>query len=180
MTRSRDVADTQDNLGGAVAPFVAGKNKAINADFGIWQRGTSINLGYGLTRCSDKWYVNSDSSLTGTSSRQAFTPGSAPSSGYEFAYFMRQNITAVSGGTFIVIAGQDIEDVRTFAGQTITVSFWAKADTTRTYGVSYQQQFGTGGSSSVYGGAVNVTVGTSWARYSVNIEIGRASCRERV
>ena len=171
MTRSRDVADTQDNLGGAVAPYVAGKNKIINGAMDIWQRGTSIALGNGLVRGADRWYTNSDSGLSGTTSRQAFTAGAAPSSGYEFAYFMRQNITGVSGGSFIVIAGQDIEDVRTFAGQTITVSFWAKADTTRTYGVSYQQQFGTGGSSPVYGPSVNVTLSTSWARYSVNINV---------
>jgi hypothetical protein len=37
MTRSRDVADTQDNLGGAVAPYVAGKNKIINGDFFVNQ-----------------------------------------------------------------------------------------------------------------------------------------------
>jgi hypothetical protein len=148
-----------------------GKNKILNGDFNIWQRGTSINLGYGASRSADRWYVNSDSSLTGTSSRQAFTAGSAPSAGYEFAYFMRQNITAVSGGSFIAIVCQDIEDVRTFAGQTVTASFWAKADTTRTYNISYQQQFGTGGSSPVYGGTTSISVGTSWARYTVNIAI---------
>ena len=30
MSRARDVADIQYNLGGAVPPFVAGKNKIIN------------------------------------------------------------------------------------------------------------------------------------------------------
>ncbi len=35
MSRSRNVADTQDNNGGAVPPFAAGKNKIINGDFNI-------------------------------------------------------------------------------------------------------------------------------------------------
>ena len=169
MSRAQLTSTVEQNTGGAVSPYVAGKNKIINGDFNVWQRGISLNLGYGLTRCSDKWYTNSDSSLTGTSSRQPFTAGSAPVAGYEFAYFMHQNITGVSGGSFIVIAGQDIEDVRTLAGQTATFSFWAKADTTRTYSVGFQQQFGTGGSSPVYGTGVNVIVGTTWARYTANI-----------
>jgi len=45
MTRARDVADTQDNTGGAVAPVVSGKNFAINGGFDIAQRGTSFTIG---------------------------------------------------------------------------------------------------------------------------------------
>jgi len=107
------------------------------------------------------------SSLTGTSSRQTFTAGSAPSAGYEFAYFMRQNITAVSGGSFIVIAGQDIEDVRTFAGQQIIFSFWMKADSARALtNATYGQNFGSGGSGTVESTFTLSTTSltTSWQR----------------
>jgi hypothetical protein len=44
VTRARDVADTQDNLGGAVPPFVAGKNAIINGDMRVSQRGTSFTI----------------------------------------------------------------------------------------------------------------------------------------
>ena len=67
-----------------------------------------------------------------------------------------------------------MESVRTFAGQTTTYSFWAKANTgtpkVAIFGVQY---FGTAGSPSAtvtadYG---TVTLSTSWARYSVTCAI---------
>jgi len=144
--------------------FMAGKNKMLNGAMDIWQRGTSTAIAYGLSRSgADRFYTNSDSSLTGTSSQQAFTAGTAPVAGYEGTYFLRQNITATSGGTFIVVVGQDIENVRTLAGQTATLSFWAKADASRTYSLSAQQNFGSGGSSATYT-STTFTIGTTWSR----------------
>jgi hypothetical protein len=47
------------------------------------------------------------------------------------------------------------------------VSFWAKADSSRTITSSIQQVFGTGGSSEVAGLASgNINITTSWTRYS--------------
>lgn len=166
MTRSRDVADTQDNLGGAVAPFVAGKNKIINGDFGIWQRGTSFT-GAGSIYCADRFRVYLQSTVT--ASRQTFAPGTAPVAGYEGTYFLRIARTATSATDYLT---QKIEDVRAFAGQRVTLSFWAKADTATTISLLYaEQNFGTGGS---LGTATNFTapsITTSWARYSTTITI---------
>ena len=173
MTRSRDVADTQDNVGGAVAPFVAGKNKIINGDFGIWQRGTSFTIAAnGYT--ADRWYWDLTTAIpTGTISRQSFTAGSAPDSGYESTYFFRTNITAHNNCP-VFSQEQKIEDVRTFAGQTVTVSFWAKADASTTLDVSLNQKFGTGGSATVtLTATVNLT--TSWQRLTFTTTLGSMS-----
>ncbi len=152
MTRSRDVADTQDNLGGAVAPFVAGKNKIINGDFGIWQRGTSFSAN-GYT--ADRWSCNF-SGATGTVSQQTFTPGTAPVAGYEGQFFLRLATTVADDNSRIE---QKIENVRTFAGQTVTVSLWAKADSARTITLNPYQSFGSGGSAdvSITGQTISVT-----------------------
>jgi hypothetical protein len=55
MTRNRDVADTQDNLGGAVSPLVAGKNKLINGNLDIWARGTSFTTINAGVYNADRW-----------------------------------------------------------------------------------------------------------------------------
>ena len=153
--------------------FFAGKNKIINGDFGIWQRGTSFSpAANSSTYTADRFAVNRDGSgATVTVSQQTFTPGTAPVSGYEGAYYFRYAQTvAGTGGTYLNFCAQFIEDVRTFAGQTITISFWAKADSARTIAVGYNQLFGTGGSTNVYASS-NVTLSTSWVRYSVTLAV---------
>jgi hypothetical protein len=160
MTRARDLADTQDNLGGAVPPFVAGKNKIINGNFGIWQRGTtSTSTGYFT---ADRWYCATDA--TATYSQQAFTPGAAPVAGYEGQYFMR--LAKNSGGSYVDMR-QYVEDVRTLAGQTLTLSFWAKCGSgTESLEPYYSQDFGSGGSGGVSNSVTAQTITSSWARYS--------------
>jgi hypothetical protein len=142
------------------ANFAAGKNKIINGDFGIWQRGTSFTAAADYT--ADRWVGGSDATIT--FSRQAFTPGTAPVAGYEGSFFIRQAKSA--GGGFTDIR-QRIEDVRTFAGQTVTLSFWAKvASGTASIEPYYVQNFGSGGSGGVAAAVTAQTINTSWARYS--------------
>lgn len=171
MTRSRDTANTQDNLGGAVAPFVAGKNKIINGDFGIWQRGTSFAISANAAYGPDRFFCDSGS-LNYTFSQQTFTPGTAPVAGYEGKYFLRAAATSGSGGYPKIY--QKIEDVRTFAGQTVTFSFWIKASgaTSAPYFQAIQY-FGTGGSPSAntYSTIQGISVTTSWQRVSYTITL---------
>jgi hypothetical protein len=169
MTRSRDVADTQDNSGGAVAPFVAGKNKIINGDFAINQRGfssASNTAGFKF----DRWDVSSFNSGTITDSSQTFTPGTAPVTGYEGSTYYRVVTNTGAGNGNYYFLRQKIEDVRTLANQTATISFWAKSGSgTPKIAVELTQAFGSGGSPST---AVNtyinqVTLSTSWTRYTL-------------
>lgn len=166
MTRSRDIADTQENLGGPVTPFIAGKNKIINGDFGIWQRGTTFTgIGNSIYN-TDRWYTETGG--TATITRQAFTPGTAPVAGYEGQYFL-QYATATTNGTHGI--DQAIEDVRTFAGQTVTVSAWMKANAATTITVLLSQFFGSGGSGQVDAGSTTWTLGTSWQRYTWTVAV---------
>jgi hypothetical protein len=147
--------------------FYAGKNKIINGDFGIWQRGTSFtSTGYTADR-----FTYTQNGSTCTVSQQTFTPGTAPVAGYEGQYFARSAVTSVAGASNYVWFRQLIENVRVFANQTITISFWAKADGAKPISIEWEQNFGSGGSASVQTFVAKPTLTTSWARYSYTIAV---------
>ncbi len=140
----------------------AGKNKIINGDFGIWQRGTSFNAAT-LFYTADRWQGYSYSGASQTVSQQSFTAGAAPVSGYEAQYFLRA--TATNTGINIE---QRIEDVRTFAGQPVTLSYWAKSNSAQTITAYVNQNFGSGGSSQVTAITGSQAITTSWTRYTLS------------
>jgi hypothetical protein len=146
------------------ADFAAGKNKIINGDMGIWQRGTSFTPNINVaTYCADRFGNSWSGTGTTTFSQQTFSPGTAPVAGYEGQYFLR---AATSSGATYVQMNQPIEDVRTFAGQTVTLSFWAKSSSTFTTRPIIRQSFGSGGSGNVDANLTDTTFTTSWTRYS--------------
>jgi hypothetical protein len=164
MTKARSSADF------AAGGFFAGKNKIINGDMEVWQRGSSTTLtnntfGFGPDRF--RAYVTF-SAGTASFARQTFTPGAAPVAGYEGEYFAR--ITCGSTTTYTEVS-QRIEDVRTFAGQTATVSFWAKASASLVFTPYLIQSFGSGGSGDVLIAASNITLTTSWVRYTATVSV---------
>ena len=168
MSRAQLTSTVEQNTGGAVSPYVAGKNKVINGDFGIWQRGTSFTATN--IYCADRFRNDYDGSGTRTTTQQSFTPGSAPVSGYEAQYYLQVVQAATSGQTYSSNSYRG-EDVRTYAGQTVTISFWAKADAARQIGVDTIQFFGSGGSANVSTTIQYVTLSTSWTRYALTFSI---------
>jgi hypothetical protein len=164
------VSFDQANFGGG--QFAAAKNKIMNADFSVNQK-NSTSTTTSNTWLLDRWRTIYTGGTT-TYSVQTFTPGSAPVAGYESKSFYRMVTTGQSATTDFVRLQQNIESVRTFAGQNTTVSFWAKADTgTPKVAIFALQAFGAGGSPSAAVSilAGTVTLSTSWARYSVNIAV---------
>jgi hypothetical protein len=151
----------------------AGKNKIVNGDFGIWQRGTSFSNPSSSAYTGDRWQVSHNGTgATRTISQQTFTPGTAPVAGYEANFFYRYALTVVGTGNTYQLIQQPIEDVRTFAGQTVTLSFWAKAGSSATIQTDFDQYFGSGGSSDVYSAQASHSVTTSWTRFSQTVTLG--------
>jgi hypothetical protein len=147
--------------------FAAGKNKIINGDFGIWQRGTSFTNPSSGSYNVDRWRLYRDGSGTLIISQQAFTPGTAPVAGYEGTFFYRINQSVAGSGATVNAHQNVIEDVRTFAGQTVTLSYWAKAAATTSLEITADQGFGDSGSPTVSTTVVaSQSITTSWVRYS--------------
>ena len=166
-----DLAGTVNLLTSAYES-AAGVNKIINGDFRFNQRGftsTTTSGTYGFDR-----FLLSTSDGTVTYTPQTFTAGAAPVAGYEGTNFAQIVTTGQTLTTANANLQQRIESVKTFAGQTITVSFWAKANTgTPNVVVNLAQFFGSTGSPSATvetAGTVQA-ITTSWARYSFTIAV---------
>lgn len=174
LTASADELNTLDGFTGTTdnlnaTQFLTGRNAIINGNFDHWQRGTSFSAQqYG----ADRW-VNAPSGSSMTQSRQSFTLGQTDVPN-EPKYFCRNTVTSSAGAANFAILNTKIEDVRTFAGQTCTFSFWAKADASKNIAVEFLQFFGTGGSPSSAVTALGVTtcsLTTSWQKFTVTVSL---------
>jgi hypothetical protein len=169
-------AGNMNDLSGTVnllesAQYAAGKNKIINGDFGVNQRNfTSVTTN--TTFIFDRFQTRIAGDGTATFTPQVFTPGAAPQAGYEATNFLQIVTASQTSSAVTTQLRQYIEDVRTFAGQTATISFWAKAASgTPKVSVSLLQAFGFNGSIPVGTAVTGITLTTSFARYSVTIAV---------
>jgi hypothetical protein len=108
--------------------FAAGKNKIINGDFNIWQRGTSFTSSIVNEYSVDRWRTEGNS-LSTVISRQSFTSGQTDVPNNP-VYFCRVTTnSSISSGQYWAFM-QRIEapsDMFAEASTTLTLSFWAKS-----------------------------------------------------
>jgi len=160
--------------------FAAGKNKVINGDFGIWQRGTSVAIPANNVQTfqADRFWAQHNGTTNGTCtySRQAFTAGQTDVPNNPL-YFARITNTTLGSSQTQTEFGQSIEDVTTFAGQTATFSFYVKASGTFTLTGFAWQNFGSGGSGGVFTTLTlsTSTTTTSWQRITATLTVPSVS-----
>jgi hypothetical protein len=168
MTRARDTANTQENIGGSVAPFVAGKNKVINGDFAVNQRNFTSYTTVADVYNYDRFVSTTNGDGTVTFSPQVNTSGNVPGTPYQMRNFLRCVTTGQTTVNARAAVGQRIEGIETLAGQTATISFWAKA-ATGTPKIAFE--FLQRGDATVNTYAGQVTINTSWTRYSISFAV---------
>jgi hypothetical protein len=146
------------------------RNRIINGNFDIWQRGTSSSsTGY---QTADRFrYSDNGTSITIAQSQQTFTIGQTDVPGEPTYFYRIAKTVAGSSGTFTAIE-QGIEDVRTLAGQTATISFYAKTTSgTVSCSVYLAQYFGSGGSSNVNTSSTSLTLTTTWQKFTATVSV---------
>jgi hypothetical protein len=169
---SANIADgtitTDDILASDVKNLKSGrKNLIINGGFDVWQRGTS-GFSSNDTYTADRWKLNL-SGGTGSIAQSAFTVGQADVPNNP-KYYLDLDITAGNDNTGI---NHRIEDVASCAGQTVTVSFYAKGANPGG-GVTYVhlgQNFGSGGSATVDTTAQSFTLTGTWQRFTFQFDV---------
>ena len=168
MTKARDLADLGgvttrlDELGNSDGAL-SNRNLIINGAMQVAQRGTSFTSTSGYTL--DRWRVETGASGAVAVTQEAFTLGQTDVPD-EPKNYMRVTLTGLPTDPKII---QHVEGVRTLAGQTCTLSFWAKADSAKTIseGGFFTQNFGSGGSSNVNTNIGAWSVTTSWQKITI-------------
>lgn len=174
---------TDDKIGNNVlTPFVSSinngplagfRNAVINGNFDVWQRGISF-IGIANNAFSaDRWAVTYNGGGSRTISQLEFPTGQTDVP-FEPTYYLRFNQSVAGSGATTNQIRQRIEDVRTFAGQTVTLSFYAKAGSSITMpSINIVQNFGGGlGSTPVTTNvASSISVGTIWTKYSYTFAV---------
>jgi len=153
-------------------------NVIINGGMDIWQRGTSFT-GTTTAYGADRWrcYRNTTGS---TFSRQA-----SSLTGIQYAQRLQRDVSTTATNSISAIYTAESADSYRFAGQTITLSFYARAGSNfsaASSAMNVNMQTGTGSDQS-YGsftGGVNAisttqVITTSWVRYSFN-----ATCQSTI
>lgn len=144
-------------------------NAIINGMFDVWQWYTSSDLEGWVT--ADNWINTLAGTSTQTLSREAFVVGQMEVPGNP-QYFQRAEAVGMGALDDLTRFGNYIESVRTYAGQRVTVSFWARrssgAGNIRVY---LNQFFGSGGSPTVQNGPYTAVLTTDWAPFSIIIQL---------
>lgn len=167
---SNNISGVASVNGGQLGGF---KNLLVNGNFSVSQRGTSFTTDNVYT--IDRWYSGDGTggSPARTLSQETFTLGQTDVPGAY--YYLRHNQTGAStnGNASLV---HKVEDVTRFDGQTVTFSFYAKADAAMDVEFRFTQDFGTGGSPSADVSLFEtVTIGTTWQRYTITKTLGSLS-----
>jgi hypothetical protein len=151
-----------------------GRNRLHNPLFNNAQRGAGPWTATGYTL--DRWVVGITTD-SASWTQVSLSDADRTAIGDESAAVAFQNVFtgSSSAGAYNQLV-QRTENVRLLAGKTVTVSFWAKANSgTPSLGINILQGFGTGGSPSTAVRALatgnSVTLSTTWTRYTSTIAI---------
>jgi hypothetical protein len=156
--------------GVSVNENIAGKNFVINGGMDIWQRGTSFALTTYNVYTADRWSCGNGSGITISQVSSGLT-------GFQYAMRAQRN-SGVGAVTSINLFNMfETKNSIPLAGQTISLSFWARAGANFSgtgYNIHPQVQTGTGTDQNAWGGWTgsaysidsSTSLTTSWQKFT--------------
>ena len=153
-----------------------GRNLLHNPLFQVAQRGVGPFTASG-SYLADRWQLWMGTDTASISIVLATDASRAQVGDEAQVLFLNNAFAGAAGAGNTVLVQQAIEGVRRLAGKTVTLSFFAYGSLTQKFGMSLDQNFGTGGSPSatVTGTGQAVTLSSTWARYSMTFAVPSAS-----
>ena len=156
--------------------FTSAYNYAFTGDFSIWQRNTGKTSQYttaGSVYFADNWIRRHESIPGGSSQyieRKQFSVTDTDVEGNPQNYLRTKCVAATDpvGASYSV--GYVIDDIETFNGSNITVSFYAKCSDT-SYGANVYFARHSNGSIVDYDEIGSISLGTSWAKYTLTYDV---------
>lgn len=158
------------------------RNRLINGNFDIWQRGTSFTnpASAAASYCADRWQAYRSALATGIS---VFQAGSI-AAGSRYGLQLVRAASDTNTQSMFVSTSFETIDVIKLQGQQITVSWLAVANAAGAFNgasLGFQATYGTGtdgnlatgftGQTTVPGSAKSVVLSTSATRYSVTCTV---------
>ena len=161
----------------------AGKNAVINGAFDIWQRGTSFSIGSpSVSYTADRFGQTSSGTV-------AFTQSQVASGLTGFRYALRNQRNSGQTSTSGMYLGHNLETSESlrFAGQTVTLSFYARAGanySAASNALNVYLAYGTGTDQNILSAALtgqtaivnsSATLSTSWQRFSFTAAVSSSA-----
>ncbi len=145
------------------------RNKIINGNFDLWQRGTSNVVGAAQNFVADRWY----SYVVGTTitqARQSFALGQTEVPGNP-KYYNRITVNSVAGAGNQGTYTQIIEGVDTLSGGPAMLTFHMRADVAKNIAVEFAQIFDAGSPDVLGIGVTTCALTTAWKKFRVPVTL---------
>ena len=180
MTRSRDLSNDQANLGGAVAPFVAGKNLITNGAMEIAQRANSYTVpsGGGNAYYPVDRFLSQDYTWS-AGSNVTFSQSTTAPAGFKSSYKVATGATGLtfaSGGTIGIWHKIEGYNLPAIANGNAMLSFWVNSSVTGTYSIWFgNADWPSGSPTAALTKEYTITVANTWQKISIPINFAQGT-----
>jgi hypothetical protein len=160
--------------------FTSAYNYAFNGDFSIWQRNTGKSSQYtssGTVYFADNWVRREDSIPAGSSQyieRKTFAVTDTDVEGNPQNYLRTKCVASSDPAGASYSVGYVIDDIETFNGSEITISFYAKCNNPSYSATVYFDRYSSG-SRVDHEEIGSVNLSTTWTKYTISYDVSALS-----